>query len=1201
MTAGDFSSNRFMRSLRLRTERRRGERRRRSRTFVLLGVGLLALMVLAAPSIVCNTPLGASMLARTGAAYGWKIEAQGIQLGWITPLRLDGLKMTGPSGETVIQAQTLQTGLTLMQCAQGVRDFGTITFRNLDGTMTVAEGSSSVEDDLAAWLQAPSESPTPCGRVEIQGARLGVTDTLTGNLWQADQIQATVVLDESVIGVETQTVVTDASGGSGAVQLTATLPTAPTHRGRRSEGDGDRSAEASSVWQVDVQTNDLPLAAAVLVKRRFPDLTDALPEQLDGDVSGQVQLEMRDDEVLVATFRQLQLRNIRAADPRLGTRVWSNHLAEINGSATYTGQRVIGRGLQAKTDFGTLSMTGAFATSQPAEGSLAWLKALDGTASAEMDLAALSRAAPGLMPLRDGAEITSGRVAATVESGTDSDQQYRSKWQIRSEPIRARASGRPIVLEAVEADAVLRLSDNNVVTESVRLSSAFGTASGHGQLRSGAGTFHINFGRLAAMLRPVMELPDSTLGGIIEGKIRWDAGAGDLWDLRGDASATDLTLSLPGGRVLRQPTLNATVQATGQWAGQSLQQLTRASVSVQETRQRWTAELMQNVQQPSLSTLMPLRITGSGRLAALADLVGPWLPAELEELDGGFKADMQADVAAHSGRLRRAAIDLDAPHGRWNQRNFAQPFLKIDFDGLWAWPSGDLMSKTFTVSGDAVSLAAQGEWTPEQTDMELAWRMDLARVQRSVRPTVSTVAGNPSSGRRMAAKPVTDDRWLLQGDCDGRAVIKGSAGVWRIDTNAKGRNMALVQPALSGLVGPARPGQDAAAASHVVWAEPNALVRGIFQYDRQTGHCTAENVQVSGDWFATTLSGQASWKDAAGKLRLKGPARLNMPVVAQRLTSLTGQSIQLTGTHETPLDIQVTGGSGSAVAVNILGTVGWERGEVAGVRFHETSVPVRLTETTVFVDPATVPMDVGRLNLAGEVHYRPGPLWFEQRPGLFAEDVRLEPAMCRSWLKYLAPLAADATEVAGTFSVELDDALVVMDGTNRSRVAGRMKIQNVELNAGPLANQLISAVEQVRTFGRGLQSQPAGPPKSRRLMAMPPQTVDFSLADGVVNHQRLYLQIDDASLITSGSVSLDGRLNLLAQVPLQASWLGSDLQGLAGQAVSLPVAGTLSRPSLDSGAVRQLVSQVGTAAVQQTAEHFLQQQTNKAMQKLFGR
>jgi hypothetical protein len=229
------------------------------------------------------------------------------------------------------------------------------------------------------------------------------------------------------------------------------------------------------------------------------------------------------------------------------------------------------------------------------------------------------------------------------------------------------------------------------------------------------------------------------------------------------------------------------------------------------------------------------------------------------------------------------------------------------------------------------------------------------------------------------------------------------------------------------------------------------------------------------------------------------------------------------------------------------------------------------------------------------------PLWFEQRPGMFAEGLTFTPDMCRSWLKYMMPIAADATEVTGTFSVELAKCKVVPSDPIQSNVAGVLRVEGASVGPGPLTQNLIVTINQLEAAAKGLAGQAAAPVGARQWIQLDPQAVDFSLDSGQVSHQRMQMRIGKASLISSGSVSLDGRLGLRFQLPLESTWLGSDLAGLAGRQITLPVGGTLSRPVLDSQAVAGTIGQLGTQAVQSTAENFLQKQLDRNLQKLFGK
>ena len=221
--------------------------------------------------------------------------------------------------------------------------------------------------------------------------------------------------------------------------------------------------------------------------------------------------------------------------------------------------------------------------------------------------------------------------------------------------------------------------------------------------------------------------------------------------------------------------------------------------------------------------------------------------------------------------------------------------------------------------------------------------------------------------------------------------------------------------------------------------------------------------------------------------------------------------------------------------------------------------------------------------------------------GSGADSIYLTREMTDKWLKYIAPLAADTARIEGTIGVDLDEAIIVVDQPEQSRMIGRLNVGGIEMTSGPMANQIFAGIDQLRMLARSISSSPEDPDRNRTLITMPPQTVDFVVDRGIVQHNRMFFNVDRAEVITSGQVAMNGQLNMVAQVPLDARWLGSDLKGLAGQPVTLPIDGTLSRPSLDSSGVRKVVAELGTQDIQQTAENYLQKQLVTGFDSLFGR
>lgn len=1180
------STSRFLQHLRERTQQRRGKRRRRTRTMVAIAMLLTAAVTLALPSIASQLGMGHNLLERRAAEYGLDVTAESMQFGWITPLELRGVQLQGASGQTHATIDAVETGLRLLDLLQSPDHLGQITVRGVEAELVVAEGRSSLEDDLATLLAPdPDAGPAPATTIEVHDVNLTVTDVGSGTAWFAGNIRSTIVLDETQIKVQASSVVTDPAGASGALEVGALIA---------STTSGDSGADAAT-WQADLRMRSMPLHIVTLFKRRFPASTETLPTQLGGDASGVISLAQYGDGSFSGDFEAVEIRNLVAADPRLGQRTWTNALGQIDGSLVYDRGVLQAQSLQTATDFGSATLTGTVPLPSRTA-SLAWVETIRGQGSAEIQLAKLNQAAPGLLPLRSGAEISEGQVTARIESGPSDDGLYRTRCSLRSTPIRGRAAGRPIVLEPVSADATLVLRSGRATAEQVQLRSAFGTATLAGDLRSGTGRFDVDFSRLASMLRPLVELPDAGLRGTARGNIAWSAGPAQQWQLEGQLQAAGLDVSLPGGQSIRQPSLAAAVDARGVWSGETLQQLDHLAASMTSDGHRWQADLVRPVADPASGNPLPLQIRGTGNCAAVAELLRPWMPARLHSIDGSFEGQLTAEVSRTGGRLTSASINLTQPRVAWQEQRFAQPYLKLRFEGACAWPAGDVLANTLTVEGEAVSLAVVGQATAESTELELGWRMDVQRVQAAL---ASAAAKNPVRQVAFVGPPRTRSTapYQFYGRCEGSATLRGEDGLWSIDTDAAGKNLVVMEAtAKNQMVGPVRN----PTASGPVWAEPSASVRGVFRYDANTGGAIADAVQVDTPWLSTTVDGHIIWNDLLGEVVLKGPSQLNTSVAAQRLSTLSGQDIRLQGVHSAPLDIILQRRPDGQVTADIRSSIGWDKGSVEGIGFGASTASLVITDTSTTVQPTTVPMDLGQLHLNGRVHYGDDGLWIEQQAGTFAENIQLDPQTARKWLKYLTPLAADATEISGTVSVDLNRCVIAPNDPARSHVSGQMSVQHAELNAGPLADQVIAGIDQLKNLSRGLAAAPPTS-RSRRLLSMPAQVVEFELKDAVVTHRRMYFAIDDASLVTSGSVALDGRLNLVAQVPLEASWLGSDVQSLAGETVTLPVSGTLSRPALNTAAIAQTVSSLAIKAGQREAENYLQQQMNRGIDKLFGR
>lgn len=1206
VTTDDFVLEQVERSQRDQTRRRRDNRFRRRQIYTFGGIGLLALVALGAPSLISHSSVGRSILIQSLANYGLDSDVESLRIGWVTPLRVTGLEVAGASGSTM-RVDQLDVDATAGDLLWGAREsLGQIVVRGVEVACSVTDGRCSLEDDLEPLLHSSNDGQSTSCWLKIQDVTVSVSDAVDNRIWHVTQSNVEADVNAEKIEATFAGVLTEPSGSGGSLQGAVALL-----RSEREIG--------TDPWSLEINSESLPLSVISLVRRRFPEIASSIPRNIHGDVTGSVLLMGTTEGATEAEMRGVKIRNLTAAED--GSRVWTNGLAAIDGVLVLRGNRVIGRQLTASTDFASATIDGAFSRSFSLVGDhdnpLRWLEAIDGAASVEMDLAAFDRAMPGILPLRDEARIVAGRAYAEIDS-TPAGETRRSQLSIRSEQVQAQSRYGAVAIDPIRLTTTVASDQGRLRAESFQWQSAFGTAVGRGDLQSGNADFQIDFGRLTEMLRPIVRISETTLAGAANGQISWNAAQNKVWRLSGSCNATNLLITMPSGQSLRRSSLQGEIDAEGRWGDQSLSELTRASIKVSGTGLDLRADLIRPIQQPSLSNPVPANVRGQGRIETLAELLAPWVPENVGNLSGGFVLDSRVDVSTQAIRLVGAGIALTQPRLVYGNRLIRQDDVDVDFAGEWMWPRNEARIEKLSLAGNAFSLAIQGTASGQRIDLQADWRARLDRIQGSLE---MPLAGRSGAGPRAVGNAgvrqvgfqrqrAASDDWTLSGDCLGTLSIKSRETTLDLELDSSGTNIAIIQPpqasAAYQTVGPIRPPNGIPSqpridrAARIVWAEPNLKLGGVLHYQRSSGALIADALQISGDWFSTTLVGRVLWNEVVGEVDLQGPARWKMDEVARRLTSLSGAQVRAEGIQQSPLSIKARRQAEGNVALSVQTNLGWESGEIAGVVFGPASVPVELTETSVNVKPSRIPVGNGNVNLAGQVHYRPGPLWMSLDRGVVAESVRLTPEMTNRWLKYLAPLAADAARIDGTVGAEVDEAYIVFDNPRESRVIGRLTLGGVEMTAGPLANQILSGIDQLKSLAQAFTTQ-VNSPGNRTLISMPAQTVDFTVDQGVVTHNRLFFEIDRARVVTSGRVAFDGRLNMIAQVPLDPRWLGSDLQNLAGQPVTLPIDGTLSRPSLDSSGVREVIQRLGVQAVQSTAENYLQNQLNRGIEKIFGR
>jgi hypothetical protein len=362
-------------------------------------------------------------------------------------------------------------------------------------------------------------------------------------------------------------------------------------------------------------------------------------------------------------------------------------------------------------------------------------------------------------------------------------------------------------------------------------------------------------------------------------------------------------------------------------------------------------------------------------------------------------------------------------------------------------------------------------------------------------------------------------------------------------------------------------------------------------------------VEVAGDFNSLVLQ-NSSIKSSAGSLEasgtvadlsntllldLQGRSNPNWDKIQALLAAYTYRTVGLTGSGTKPFSIRGPLLSGTAQQTAAAGptpwvpaqleaslSIGWDQGSFLEVPIGASEINLDLKNSVGYVGTRGIPFSGGSIQLAPYIDLRgPNPL-VVMKPTRVIDNVALSQDTARQWLKYVAPLVADATSAQGSLTLDMESLQMPVLNPLSMEANGTIQMSDVVIGAGPLADQLLAAVQQVRSL---LKPQ-AGEKDLKTWLQLSQQTIPFMIKDQMVHHENVTIAIKDITIITSGSVGFDQSLRMLAEIPIADDWIAGKpyLAGLRGQRLRIPIGGTVSKPQLDKRAVQGLSAELARSA-----------------------
>lgn len=394
------------------------------------------------------------------------------------------------------------------------------------------------------------------------------------------------------------------------------------------------------------------------------------------------------------------------------------------------------------------------------------------------------------------------------------------------------------------------------------------------------------------------------------------------------------------------------------------------------------------------------------------------------------------------------------------------------------------------------------------------------------------------------------------------------------------------------------------------WSEPriHLVIAGEYGGDASSLHL--DTVDVNLPWLHLASEAAVSSSGEQPNISVLGQMDYDLAIVAERFQEWLSDSVQLTGQQVHQFSLQGPLKSNKMSDVDLdqnfplispelsgHAAVGWETANLFGLPIGESTIDARLADGVVHIVPLDMQLSQGRFRCTPRIELNAEPPMIIIDEGMILERVRLEPSMCQTWIKYVAPLLAEATVAEGDLSVTLGGARLPLFDPPSGEVDGTLTLHAGRIGPGPMAQPFVVVASQVKAILQGNPLQGVGD-SSSTWIELTEQDVEFRLVDGRVYHQGLTILVGDVAITTSGSVGLDQSIDMVAQIPLRREWVGQEryLAAIEGKVLSIPIRGTLDSPQIDAEVVQQLAGQLLEGAAQSLLENEIQNQ----LQRLFG-
>ena len=1164
-----------------------------------LGILFLALVLLVAlaPNIIGWLGMHQTMIDWGAKDFDGKISVARVSLGWFQPVVMSELKAVDRDGEPLAEIESVRSTNRLASFVFG-SNLGNFEIVRPKVTLRVRPGGSNLEDAISNYTRTPAKpepsSDLPPISITIVDASVQIIGSQANGATTLDKLNAKIqTAGTAAFVAEIDGELADVQN-RGSFKATVQL-------------DDKSKTIAGNDGSLNLDVSQLPLAALAPVLERVLGTV-----QLTGEINGQTNINFTDaGRTIAADIAQMTLVNAYVSAPRLiGQDTIQIQKLVANGKLNYGDAVVSADQFSTNCDFGSLVANGQFAWSQlnemVARGQLTQTPfQLNG----QLDLARIATIFPSTLRVYDDLQFESGDLRFQFSSKPAAGA-GRMLVNVDTTNVVARRAGQRLawqqplrfVADVVQQGDSLKLQELDCRTD-------FLTANGSADFQSGSFVIQGDLAKLLERASQFVDVSGWQLAGIVDGKLDWQlldesqlkvadspsasnpiALVGKPIGLQTTFVISQPVLGMPGMQVWRDSELKLNGSGRGTTDGKGGLSLETAEAAVQIGTEQAQIKLLEPVANVFRQTRWPLDCTATGSLANWLRHVESFVDVGTFQAEGDAQFKTVAIVESKSVSLQNFDYDIKQLGFVGYGMKIAEQQIKGLAQAQFAMDTGVLTVSDVTLASSSV--AARGEQIKLSYDQAL-----LVAGQIGFRADVNRV----TNWFGLSSAP---DSIHYFGTSEGSIVLSS-------DKSSIGGTVNATIPEL--LAAQQLAVRNAEGTTRGDWKEllreTNVKLSGKLGLSQDFNQLTFKNLIVDCSSVGVKANGSIDDLMNSFKMDVAGTWSPQWEKANGLLAAYSYDLVQLAGKENQSFSIRgplfSAGTTGAAVSflppdLEIQSQLGWERGEVCKLPLGPATVDLKMAGGMAALSTGSIPFSGGTIQLAPKLDMRgPSPVVLIDK-GPVAENIALTPEICRDWMKYVAPLLADVTSAQGTFSLQTDGSQIPLDDPMAARVRGAVQLNNVTVGAGPVAQQLIGAVQGIRTLLRPTEA--ADQNDLSVWMKLDQQTVPFAIQDRRVHHEGLTLTMKDVTIRTKGSVGLDQSLSMVAEIPISESWLGNDpwLAGLKGQTLQIPIGGTVTKPVLDKNAIQQLSMQLIKRTAANQLNNVVGDQAQKLQSKLGG-